>query len=154
MKTIKKVTLLLIASILFFGACASKKDQEYYLELEDGTSVLYNSSNEKELVIHNWTAFNATNNVLLNAEDKAYTADFDRIENLNNHILNLEQTLPNIFKTEEVIEDISDVQQEYKKLIKEKNQPTKNVKQNVEELVEKFDDLREELNEVVEDYVS
>ena len=44
--------------------------------------------------------------------------------------------------------------EEYKKLLDERNEPAKNVKQNLEELNEKFDDLREELNETIEDYNS
>jgi prefoldin subunit 5 len=150
---IKKITILIVASILTLTPCTSKKDKEYYLELTDGTSVLYNSANEKELVINDWTEFNDTNEILLNLEDKEYVIAVNNIENLNNPITNLAHTVPSALKTEEVIEDIVDVQEEYTKLINEKNQPIKNVKQNVEELVEKFDDLREELNEVVEDYV-
>ena len=153
MKMIKKFTTVLTITGLLLTSCDSKKEKEYNLELSDGTSVFYNSNDENAISIDGWSEFNAANKTLINLEDRDYTISMGSLEGLNGAIANLSNTIPSSLKTEEVLEDIDDVQEEYKKLINEKNEPLKNIKQNIEELVEKFDDLREELNETVEDYI-
>ena len=137
MKLIKKITAILTITSFLLVSC-NQKEKEYNLTLNDGTEVFYNSNDESAISIMGWSEFNAINKDLRNLKDKDY---------------NLANTVPSSLKTEEVLEDISDLQEEYTKLINEKNAPLKNVKQNIEELVEKFDDLREELNETVEDYI-
>lgn len=154
MKKVKKLITILAITGLVFTSCDTKENKDFNVELTDGTSVKYNPQNEDAIVVNDWSEFNSANTTLLNLDDRDYDIDIYRLENLNGAISNLANSIPSSLKTEEVLEDISDVQEEYTKLINEKNQPLKNVKQNIEELVEKFDDLREELNETVEDYVS
>ena len=152
MKFIKKITAIVTITSLLLISC-NTKEKEYNLTLNDGTEVFYISNDESAISVNGWSEFNAINKDLLNLKDKEYNITIERLEGLNGAITNLANTVPSSLKTEEVLEDISDLQEEYTKLINEKNAPLKNVKQNIEELVEKFDDLREELNETVEDYI-
>ncbi|WP_299049890.1 hypothetical protein [uncultured Polaribacter sp.] len=150
MKTIK---ILVVAATVAFTSC-NTKNEKTNIELKDGTNVYYNAYAETALSIDGWNAFADANETLLGLDKKSYEISTERIENLDESITNLSGTIPASLKTEEVLEDISDVNEEYRKLVDELNEPQKNIKQNIEELVEKFDDLREELNETVEDYVS
>lgn len=152
MKLIRKITAILTITSLLLVSC-NTKEKEYNLTLNDGTEVFYISNDESAISINGWREFNDINKSLLNLKDKGYNITIEGLEDLNGAITNLANTVPSSLKTEEVLEDIRDVQEEYTKLINEKNAPLKNVKQNIEELVEKFDDLREELNETVEDYI-
>lgn len=154
MKTIKRFTAILAMASIVLVACDAKKEKEYNLDLNDGTSVFYNSNDEDALRINGWTSFNAINETFKGLQETDFDLPMTSLENLNDPIANLSNSIPTSLKTEEVIEDIEDVQEEYTKLINEKNEPLDNVKQNMEELVEKFDDLREELNETVEDYIT
>ncbi len=152
MKIFKKFTAIVAITSFLLVSC-NTKEKEYNLTLNDGTEVFYISNDESAISINGWSEFNAINKNLLNLKDKDYNITIQSLEDLNGSITNLANTIPASLKTEEVLEDIRDVQEEYTKLINEKNAPLKNVKQNIEELVEKFDDLREELNETVEDYI-
>lgn len=150
----KKLMAIVAISGFVFTSCNTNENKEFNVELTDGTSVTYNPQNEDAIAFEDWSEFNAANATLLNLDDRDYEIEITSLESLNGSISNLANSIPSSLKTEEVLEDIDDVQEEYTKLINEKNEPLKNVKQNIEELVEKFDDLREELNETVEDYVS
>ncbi|WP_026775903.1 hypothetical protein [Polaribacter sp. Hel_I_88] len=152
MKIIKKITAIIAITSLLIVSC-NTKEKEYNLTLNDGTEVFYISNDESAISINGWSEFNTINKSLLNLKGKEYNSTIQSLEDLNGSITNLVNTVPASLKTEEVLEDIRDIQEEYTKLINEKNAPLKNVKQNIEELVEKFDDLREELNETVEDYI-
>lgn len=153
MKTIKKLTIIIATTLLIFTSCNNNKEK-FNVELTDGTTIYYSLEDENAISIQGWNEFNTANTTLLGLEQKDYKIGMERLENLNLSIYNLENTIPESLKTEEVLEDIDDVKEEYKKLMKEKNEPQKNITQNIEELVEKFNDLREELNETVENYLS
>ena len=141
MRLIKKITAIVTITSFLLISC-NTKEKEYNLTLNDGTEVFYISNDESAISINGWSEFNAINKDLLNLKDKEYNITIESLEGLNGAITNLANTVPSSLKTEEVLEDIRDVQEEYTKLINEKNAPLKNVKQNIEELVEKFDDLR------------
>lgn len=55
--------------------------------------------------------------VNLNKVDKNQRAS--RIKKLNYRIANLANTIPSYFKTEEVMEEVADIQKEYKELIED-----------------------------------
>ena len=153
MKNLKTQFLFALLLSIFFTACnENNKDKENTIELSDGTTINYDYNKETVVAVNNWSDYNSANDVLWNLEDKNYEVSIASLENLDGAIANLQNSIPNSLKTEEVLEDISDVQEEYTTLIKERNEPQKNVNQNIEELVEKFDDLREELSETIEDY--
>lgn len=155
MKNFKNIFFVGLLSILILASCAeNKKESEnaITIELNDGTSVLYDSGNVTIVSIAGWNDYNDADKVLYRLKEKNYEVSMESLEGLGSSIVNLQNSIPASLKTEEVLEDIFDVQEEYKKLILEKDSPDKNVKQNIEELVEKFDDLREELTETIEDY--
>ncbi len=148
----KTITIALLVFVI--AACNTEKAKEYNIDLNDGTTVVYNSKDEAAITINDWTEFNQINNTLNNLEEVDYVVPMERLESLNSAIINLANSVPSSLKTEEVLEDIADIQEEFTKLINEKYEPLDNVKQNIEELVEKFYDLREELNEIVEAYIA
>ncbi|TMM32426.1 hypothetical protein FDT66_02890 [Polaribacter aestuariivivens] len=157
MKTLKKITLSLAISGLLFTSCDKNSEKEaktVEVKLENGQTVTYNINTNGLLSFDDWNEFNTANKELKDIENLNLETTTARISALGNSIASLENTIPSWLKTEEVLEDIDDVQKDYQKLLKEKNEPVKNVKQNLEELIEKFDDLREELNETIEDYTS
>ncbi|WP_299063152.1 hypothetical protein [uncultured Polaribacter sp.] len=157
MKIIKKFTAVLTVTGLLFMSCNKTTDTEYKtmeIKIADGQTVEYKVDSEGHLAFNDWDVFNDANRELMEIEERDLAVNPEIIEGLNNSVNNLGNTIPSWLKTEEVLEDIEDVQEEYKKLLDERNEPAKNVKQNLEELNEKFDDLREELNETIEDYNS
>ncbi|MFD2530049.1 MULTISPECIES: hypothetical protein [Polaribacter] len=157
MKIIKKFTAVLTVTGLLFMSCNNATDTEYKtmeIKIADGQTVEYKVDSEGHLAFNDWDGFNDANRELMEIEERDLAVNSEIIEGLNNSVNNLGNTIPAWLKTEEVLEDIDDVQEEYKKLLDERNEPAKNVKQNLEELNEKFDDLREELNETIEDYNS
>lgn len=162
MKQIKKMTLALLMTSLFFSSCNMKK-KNTSSEFDDSPNIeLVTLDNGEEVILrkdyygtysfNDWNSYNVVNTELHRAEELDFKTSLNRLSNLNEEILGLSNTIPNWLKTEEVMEDVDDVIEEYSKLLKERDQPTKNIKQNLEELSEKFDDLREELNETIEEY--
>ena len=113
MKTIKRFTAILAIASIVLVACDAKKEKEYNLDLNDGTSVFYNSNDEDALRINGWTSYNATNETLIGLEETDFDLPMTSLENLNDPIANLSNSIPTSLKTEEVIEDIEDVQEEY-----------------------------------------
>lgn len=154
MKIVKQIAVVFTMITLFFVACNTAQDKntdENVFELSDGTTIQLDNNNNVA-TITNWGDFNSANNALLNLEDRNYEISMSNLSNLRGSIANLAESIPQSLRTEEVLEDIEDVQEEYRTLMNESDEPLKNIKQNIEELVEKFDDLREELYETVEDY--
>ncbi|AOW18215.1 hypothetical protein LPB03_12485 [Polaribacter vadi] len=179
MKTIQKtIAILAISGFLFISCDKTKKEKvedkmeeieesmedagddisdefkKIQLKLEDGTYVNYSSNNSGDLSFDDWEGFNTANEELRAIEEldsKTYTT---RIGDLSATIANLGNSIPAWLKTEEVMEDIEDIQKEYKKLSDERNESEDKIEQNIEDLMEKFDDLREELNETIEKYKS
>ncbi|MDX6745761.1 hypothetical protein SHK09_03055 [Polaribacter sp. PL03] len=153
MKMIKKMTTVLAVTGLLFISCNTTNGEKTAMKvkLPDGQFATYNLDSKGSLSFNDWDGFNSANKALVDLEIETTP---ERIDNLNNTVSNLAATIPAWLKNEEVMEDIADVEEEYKKLLEEKNEPAKNVKQNLEELNEKFDDLREELNETIEKYKS
>ncbi|WP_435414313.1 hypothetical protein [Polaribacter aestuariivivens] len=177
MKTIKKITAVLAISGLLFVSCDNKKKekvedkmeevekkmdeigdniseefQEMKLELEDGMSVNYKVDSDGTLAFDDWDAFTIANKELNDIEGLDPDEVNSRIEKLQGTIASLGNDIPKWLQTDEVKEDIKNVQKEYKNVIDNKNDATDKVKQNIEDLNEKFDDLREELNEVITKY--
>ena len=169
MNTIKKFTSILAIASLVFVSCDKAKEKNtdevkvvtttdnfetFTIKLEDGNTVTYNKNKEGVLRFNDWDGFNIANQEMTAIENMSFNTTKQRLEDLRGTILNLENTIPAWLKTEEVMEDIADIKEEYNKLYNERNEPVKNVKQNWEELSEKFDDLREELNETLDKFKS
>ena len=170
MKTIKKLTSIFAIASLIFISCDNKKEKKvddevvietstnnaktYTVSLDDGTKVTYYKDNYGVLTFNDWDGFNVANKEMTAIENMSYNTTKQRLEDLRGTVLGLENSIPAWLRTEEVMEDIADVKEEYNKLYNERNEPVKNVRQNWEELSEKFDDLREELNETLEKFKS
>jgi len=103
--------------------------------------------------IKNWNSYNTLNTEMTEIKRLKLKATNERIINLNNSISGLGNNIPAWLKTEEVMEDVADIQKEYKELISEKNASEKEKKENLEELYEQFDDLNEELDDTVKRYI-
>jgi len=179
MRTIKKLTAILaISGFLFISCDKTKKEkvedkmeevedsmedigddisdefQKMQVKLENGTYVNYNSNTNGDLSFDDWEGFNSANEELRAIEDSNPNTFTTRIGDLSGTIANLGNNIPTWLKTDEVMDDIQNIQKEYKKLSDERNESEDKIEQNIEDLMEKFDDLREELNEIIEKYKS
>lgn len=100
-----------------------------------------------------WRDYTVVNYELAEIRKAKYITTAQRVKNMNYRIANLGNSIPAWLKTEEVMEDVADVQKEYLELIEDANASENEMKENLEELTEKFDDLKEELDETVQQYV-
>ncbi|MBL7559296.1 hypothetical protein JAO71_05705 [Olleya sp. YSTF-M6] len=104
--------------------------------------------------ISGWDAFNTLSIEMKKLEGADFTTKSAAIPNLEATIATLHSTRPDWMKTEEITEDIEDVQKEYNEFIKEQNGKDKRNVRNLEELNEAYDDLVEEINETFDEYVT
>lgn len=122
-------------------------------KMKEQTPIVYNLDANGIAGFDDWADFTVINYELAEIRKANYITTKQRVKNMNYRIANLGNTIPAWLKTEEVMEDVADIQKEYLELIKETNAPEREVKENLEELSEKFDDLKEELDETVAQYV-
>ena len=121
-------------------------------KMKDGTNIVYNFDTKGIVGFDDWSDYTVVNAELEGFRRAKYVTTPDRVKNLNYRIANLGNTIPTWLKTEEVMEDVADIQKEYLELIKEGDASEKEMRENLEELSEKFDDLKEELDETVAEY--
>ena len=121
--------------------------------MKEQTPIVYNLDANGIAGFDDWADFTVINYELAAIRKANYITTTQRVKNMNYRIANLGNTIPSWLKTEEVMEDVADIQKEYLELIKESNASENEVKENLEELSEKFDDLKEELDETVAQYV-
>ena len=74
------------------------------------------------------------------------------VSKMGTNIMMLDDTMPSWVNTEEVREDVADVQKEYKELIAYRTDREEYM-EDLEELTEQYEDLREELKEVTMEYI-
>ena len=174
MKTIKKLTAILaITGMLFISCDKTTKEKvednteevenemeevsdeitaeynEMKIDLEDGTSVNYKMNNAGDISFNEWSGYNISNSELREIRQSAYATSTARLEAMKGSIMSLRTSIPSWLKTDEVMDDIENVEKEYNNVMTDTDKSVDNVKQNIEDLDEKFDDLREELNEVI-----
>ena len=175
MKTIKTVTIALAISGLVFTSCdktnkekaedkieavgndmeemgddISNEFKKMQVKLEDGTFVNYNMAAENDVTFDDWDGFNILRKEFRDFEELDFETSETRVENLRGSIMNLRNTIPAWLKNESVMEDIDDIEQEYREFMEDTDKSEDNMKENLEEISEKFDDLREEINETIE----
>ncbi|AQS94763.1 hypothetical protein BXQ17_12040 [Polaribacter sp. BM10] len=121
-------------------------------KMKDGTAIVYNLDEKGIVGFDDWSDYTVVNSELAEIRKTNYVTTAQRVRNMNYRIANLGNTIPAWLKTEEVMEDVADVQKEYLELIEDADASESEMKENLEELSEKFDDLREELDETVEEY--
>lgn len=120
--------------------------------MKDGTALVYNLDAKGIVGFDDWSNFTIVNSELAEMRKTKFVTTAKRIRNMNFRIANLGNTIPAWLKTEEVMEDVADIQKEYLELIEDPNAPENERQENLEELSEKFDDLKEELDEAVKEY--
>ncbi|TXD47792.1 hypothetical protein [Polaribacter sp. IC073] len=121
-------------------------------KMKDGTAIVYNLDAKGIAGFDDWSNFTIVNSELAQMRKSKFVTTSQRIKNMNFRMANLANTVPAWLKTEEVMEDVADVQKEYLELIEDPNASENEMKENLEELSEKFDDLKEELDEAVKEY--
>ncbi|WP_405609713.1 hypothetical protein [Polaribacter sp. Asnod1-A03] len=121
-------------------------------KMKDGRTIIYDINARGIVGFDDWSNYAALHSDLEVLKKQNFTTTEDDIKNLNYRIANLANTIPDWLKTEEVMEDVADIQKEYGELIAEGNASEDEIKENLEEVSEKFDDLKEELGETVEEY--
>lgn len=124
-----------------------------YKMRERATPIVYNLDANGIAGFDDWADYTVVNYELAEIKKTNYITTAQRVRNMNYRIANLGNTIPAWLKTEEVMEDVADIQEEYLELIEDPNASEKEMKENLEELSEKFDDLKEELDETVAEYV-
>ena len=117
------------------------------------TPIVYDLDTTGIAGFDDWADYTVVNYELGVMKKSNYTTTKERIANLNYRVANLRNTIPDWLKTEEVMEDVADIQKEYLELISNQDASEKEMKENLEEVVEKFDDLKEELDETVAEYI-
>ncbi|RCS28447.1 hypothetical protein DUT90_00545 [Polaribacter sp. WD7] len=122
-------------------------------KMKDGTALVYNLDAKGIVGFDDWNDYAIVNSEIVNFKKVNFKTTEARMRHLNYRIANLSNTIPPYLKTEEVLEDVADIQKEYKELIEDTNASEKEVAENLEEVYEKFDDLKEELNETMERYI-
>ncbi|MHB0754865.1 hypothetical protein [Polaribacter sp. M15] len=128
------------------------KTRTYKLK-DRATPIVYDLDINGVVGFDDWEDFTTVNNELVNIRKSNEPNTKERIESLNYRVANLRNTIPDWLQTEEVLEDVADVQKEYLELISEKYVSENEMKENLEEVYEKFDDLKEELYETIETYI-
>lgn len=124
-----------------------------YKMKEKATPIVYSIDSRGIAGFDDWNDYTVVNYELTNLRKVDFVTTKERVNNLNYRIANLGNTIPAWLKTEEVMEDVEDIQEEYLELIKDPNASEEEMKENLEELSEKFDDLKEELDETVNEYI-
>ncbi|MDA0178499.1 hypothetical protein [Mesoflavibacter profundi] len=120
--------------------------------MNDGRNINYQTTEAGIVGFDGWQQFNILT-YELDEMKKANIYTKERVGNLRGVIATLDESIPSWLKTEEVMEDVADIQKEYNELMAEPNATEKEYKENLEEVSEKYADLQEELTETVEKYM-
>ncbi|RLJ61970.1 hypothetical protein CLV86_2364 [Lacinutrix venerupis] len=120
----------------------------------DGEVVERSINNDvKALQISGWDGFNELSIEMKKLEDADLNTMQTALPNFESTIASLSTTRPEWMMTEEISEDIEDLQKEYKALMSSDNTNEKKYKRDLEEVNEAYDDLVEEINETFDTYV-
>ena len=122
-------------------------------KMKEAQPLVYNVDAYGIAGFDDWSDYTVVNYELADMKRNNFITTKDRISLMNYRVANLSNTIPSWLKTEEVMEDVADIQKEYLELIKDTDASENEIKENLEELSEKFDDLKEELDETVAEYV-
>ena len=115
--------------------------------------IVYNLDTNGIVGFDDWTDYTIVNYEIEDIKRSNYSTTKNRLQHIHYRIANLNNTIPNWLKTEEVLEDINDIQKDYLELIKDSTASGEDLEGELEDFSEKFDDLKEELQETVDRYV-
>ncbi|WAC03635.1 hypothetical protein N7U66_09335 [Lacinutrix neustonica] len=120
----------------------------------NGISYVRSMDNEvKALQISGWDGFNSLSIEMKKLEGADMMTMKSTLTSLAKTIAAVKTTRPEWMMTEEISEDIKDLEKEYNEFLKEKNAKEKEVIENMEEINEAYADLVEEINETFDKYV-
>lgn len=144
------------------NASDSKSESDYIMQsdqvmskeyaMNDGRNINYQTTEAGIVGFDGWQQFNILTYELEEMK-KANIYTKERVGNLRGVIATLDNSIPDWLKTDEVMEDVADIQKVYNELMTETNVSEKEYKENIEEVSEKYADLQEELTETVEEYM-
>tara|TARA_R110002126_G_scaffold291479_2_gene453044 strand:+ start:5707 stop:6195 length:489 start_codon:yes stop_codon:yes gene_type:complete len=156
-----KIKILIMTVMLFFSSCKNEKQNKrvfrdnpnvFLIELNNGDTEMIRKNYDDDLIFDKWNAYNFVSSELLRMEDADYKVSKSRIVNLDKFISTLSETTPNWLKTNEVAINIIAIEKEYGILIDEIGASTKQVRENCRALHREFQELRENITEIIEDY--
>lgn len=181
MKNLKLIPFAVAIALVGFTSCADEKKDNKIVEentLQNETEVLrgdvknVNEINEMEAkkmanmvdsnvfteykstgIVKGWAALNDLNTGMKSLSGKDYVSSKKMAGNLAATINDLTLTRPDWLKTEEISEDIADLEKDYKKLMSEDNTNEDKFRRDLEEVNEQYEDLVEEVNETIERYM-
>lgn len=122
-------------------------------KMKDGSKITYQYDPEGIVGFDDWKDFTIINTEIIDISRRNINESKQRMSNLNYRIANLSNSIPAYLKTEEVMEDVADIQKEYLELIEDTDASEKEIAENYEELAEQFADLNEELEETMDKYM-
>lgn len=122
-------------------------------KMKDGSTISYYLDAKGIAGFEDWKDFTIVNTELAKVSNTNFVTTSEKLNRLNYKVANLRNSIPAYLKTEEVMEDVADIQKEYLELISEKNASEKEIIENLEEFNEQFDDLKEELDETLKMYI-
>jgi hypothetical protein len=121
-------------------------------KMEDGRTIIYDINAKGIVGFDDWSNYTEVNAELESFKDKEYITVEKNVINLNDRMENLANTIPEWLKTDEVLEDVEEVQEEYKELMADNDDSETEVEKNLDALSDKFDELKETLDETVASY--
>ncbi|WP_439129609.1 hypothetical protein [Polaribacter sp.] len=122
-------------------------------KMKDGKALVYYLDANGIAGFNDWIDYTIVNTELASIRStNPKKSTKKRLQNLNFRIANLANTIPDWLKTADVIEDVVDIQKEYKNLIDDVDVSEEEMKENLEDFTEKFDDLKVELDQTIQEY--
>ncbi|WP_179343898.1 hypothetical protein [Winogradskyella ursingii] len=120
--------------------------------MKDGSEISYEYDDRGVKTVSAWDDYNTLSYEMDEIEKVDINTKNIRMVSLDGIISNLGNSVPQWLKTEEVMEDVADIQKEYEEYKAEKNASLDERNENLEEISEQFADFREELRETIEKY--
>lgn len=102
--------------------------------------------------VSGWSSFNTLSNHVYMLEGKDFDTTREIIPLMSSNIMMLDDTMPEWLMTEEIMEDVMDVQKDYVELMNGTKMTSHEFEENLEEVIEQYEDLREEVGETVQEY--
>lgn len=121
---------------------------------KNGEKIAYHLDESGVIHLDDWRSFSTLESEMAIMKNLDFKITNKAINDLEGIVTSLKQTIPDWLMTDEVMEDIDDVQKEYQELLIEINANEKERVENLEELSEQLDDLQEEINETVYAYAN
>lgn len=179
MKNLKTIPYAVAIALIGFTSCAEEKKENNILEENDIETEVVRSDvdavNEVEQMeakrmanmvdknvfteykntgtVTGWKTFSDLQTGMKSLEGKDYATTKKIAVGLTSTINDLTLTRPDWLKTEEISEDIADLEKDYKKLMSEDNTNEDKFRRDLEEINEQYEDLVEEVNETIERYM-